>query len=222
MLIGISPENTVFYLIINGNLVIPQTETYLFIVQRPETLQVTCVFWVVLMGILSSPVRSTSSLLMFTRVQRWSPQTPSQPQLWNLLWLPYGSTQFAKVVPLLCSWKSMFLWQVGTNSWTESPLVGEAKFIFQIVFFKGQMLAMDSLYRLNTISLAPQLSMQEVTVVWGEDVVVVSSNVPCLVVCGTCFSWLMSLSTSFKCLHFSAKPAKWVESGKVGKLGYVC
>ena len=54
---------------------------------------------------------------------------------------------------LLFSRKYMFRWEVGTKSWTEHPLV--AGRIHQIVSFKGQMLAMDSLMKLNTISLAP-------------------------------------------------------------------
>ncbi|XP_037417139.1 uncharacterized protein LOC119280375 [Triticum dicoccoides] len=118
---------------------------------------------------------------------------------------------------LLCSRKSMFLWKVGTTSWTESPFVGEAKFIYQIVLFKGQMFAMDSLYRLNTISLAPQLGMQEVTVLWREDVVVGSSNVPWLVVCGDMLLMVDVVEYFFQVfrLDFSAKPAKWVKLEKL-------
>ncbi|KAL6606506.1 hypothetical protein ACP70R_042159 [Stipagrostis hirtigluma subsp. patula] len=128
---------------------------------------------------------------------------------------------------LLCSRSSMFQWQVGTNSWFEHPLNGER--ILQIVFFKGEMFAMDFLERLHVIRLAPQLSVQEVAVVWGDDMVVGLNFKPWLVVCSDML-FLVDLSASvdalsgisgtFKVfrLDFSVEPAKWV---KVDNLGNV-
>ena len=83
---------------------------------------------------------------------------------------------------LLFSRKSVFQWQVGANYWTEHPLVAEC--IRQIVSFKGQMFAMNSHQKLNIISLAPQLDMQELPVVWGEDMVAGLCKRSWLVVCG--------------------------------------
>uniref|UniRef100_A0A0A8YQA2 KIB1-4 beta-propeller domain-containing protein n=1 Tax=Arundo donax TaxID=35708 RepID=A0A0A8YQA2_ARUDO len=126
---------------------------------------------------------------------------------------------------LLCSRSSMFQWQVGTNSWLEHPFDGER--ILQIVFFKDEMFAMDFLERLHRIRLAPQLSVQEVAVVWGEDMVVGLNFKPWLVVCGDMLL-LVDLSVSidvvsgfsgtFKVfrLDFSVEPAKWVKVENLG------
>ncbi|KQK19704.1 hypothetical protein BRADI_1g49930v3 [Brachypodium distachyon] len=126
---------------------------------------------------------------------------------------------------LLCSRTSMFQWKVRTNSWTEYPFVApstssfkyDGRSILQIVFFKGQMFAMDSLHRLNTISLEPQLSMREVVVPWGNDVVFKYD--PWLVVCGDMLLMviLTLLNHPFHVLRldFSAEPAKWVMMEKL-------
>uniref|UniRef100_A0ACD5TXL4 Uncharacterized protein n=1 Tax=Avena sativa TaxID=4498 RepID=A0ACD5TXL4_AVESA len=124
----------------------------------------------------------------------------------------------------LLSKTSIFQWQVGANSWTEQPLVGEP--ILQIVFFKGQMFAMDFLQRLHTICIVPQLSIQEVAVVWEEGMIVGLYSKPWLVVCGDMLL-LVDLAVSrdllfgflgtfrvFR-LDFSYEPAKWVKMEKL-------
>ncbi|KAE8769395.1 Dynamin-2A [Hordeum vulgare] len=118
---------------------------------------------------------------------------------------------------ILFSRMSMLQWQVGTNFWTEHPLDGEL--IHQIVFFKGHMFAMDFVQRLHTIRIAPELSTQEVTVMWEESMLVGLHSKPWLVVCGDMLL-LVDLSVSMDqlfgfpgtfqvfCLNFSVEPAK--------------
>uniref|UniRef100_A0ACD5W7E4 Uncharacterized protein n=1 Tax=Avena sativa TaxID=4498 RepID=A0ACD5W7E4_AVESA len=124
----------------------------------------------------------------------------------------------------LLSKTSIFQWQVGANSWTEQPLVGEA--ILQIVFFKGQMFAMDFVQRLHTISIEPQLSIQEVAIVWEEGMLVRVHTKPWLVVCGdmlllvdfsVSMGLLFGLPGTFRVfrLDFSDEPAKWVKMEKL-------
>ncbi|KAF7106412.1 hypothetical protein CFC21_107146 [Triticum aestivum] len=121
---------------------------------------------------------------------------------------------------LLFSRKSMFRWQVGTKSWTDHPFV--AARIHQIVSFKGQILAMDYLLKLNTISLAPRLGMPEVPLVWGEDMTAGLLKKSWLVVCG---DMLLKVDLSIHDLKFcfqayrldlSVKPAKWAKLEKLG------
>jgi len=66
-----------------------------------------------------------------------------------------------------CTQRSLLDWPVGSNSWSELQL--NDSWIGQIVEFKGQFIAMDFRYRLYTLSLAPQLSLQEITTVWWDD-----------------------------------------------------
>uniref|UniRef100_A0A453AWN2 F-box domain-containing protein n=1 Tax=Aegilops tauschii subsp. strangulata TaxID=200361 RepID=A0A453AWN2_AEGTS len=122
---------------------------------------------------------------------------------------------------LLFSKSSMFQWRVGTNSWTEYPFVSEQLFL-QIVLFKGQMFAMGLTHTLKTISLAPQPSVQEVDVVWGEDLVVGLNYDPWLVVCGDMLLMVdlvddLISNGTFQVLHFdsSAEPAKWTKMEKL-------
>ncbi|EMS56041.1 hypothetical protein TRIUR3_31500 [Triticum urartu] len=122
---------------------------------------------------------------------------------------------------LLFSKSFIFQWQVGTDSWTEHPLVSE-HFLSQIVLFKGQMFAIDFPRMLKTISLAPQLSVQEVDVVWGEDIVAGLNYDPWLVVCGDMLlmvdlvDGLISNGT-FQVFRFdfSAERAKWTKMEKL-------
>ncbi|VAI68828.1 unnamed protein product [Triticum turgidum subsp. durum] len=125
---------------------------------------------------------------------------------------------------ILFSRISMLQWQVGTNSWTEHPHVGEL--IHQIVLFKGQMFAMDFVQRLHTIHIAPELSMQEVAVMWEQSMLVGLHSKPWLVVCGDMLL-LVDLSVSMDQLFgfpgtfqvfrldFSVEPAKWVKMDKL-------
>ncbi|KAG2603793.1 hypothetical protein PVAP13_4NG012300 [Panicum virgatum] len=126
----------------------------------------------------------------------------------------------------LCSTRScMFQWQVGTSSWVEHPL--DCGRILQIVLFKGEMFAMDFHDKLHRIRLAPQITMQEVPVVQGEDMVAGLKVKPWLVVCGDTLL-LVELSVSrnaffdysatFKAfrLNSSVEPAKWVKVDNLG------
>jgi len=83
---------------------------------------------------------------------------------------------------LLFSRASMFEWQVGTNSWSVHPLALDHECIHQIVFFKGHILVIDTLRRLNTVQLTPQFSMQEVAIMW-RSLQTLPLN-PWLVACG--------------------------------------
>ncbi|VAH43149.1 unnamed protein product [Triticum turgidum subsp. durum] len=122
---------------------------------------------------------------------------------------------------LLFSNLFIFQWQVGTNSWTEYPLVSE-HFLIQIVLFKGQMFAIDFPQTLKTISLAPQPNVQEVDVVWGEDIVVGLNYDPWLVVCGDMLLMVdlvddLISNGTFQVFRFdsSAEPAKWTKMEKL-------
>ncbi|XP_004966597.1 uncharacterized protein LOC101778796 [Setaria italica] len=128
---------------------------------------------------------------------------------------------------LLFSRSSMFQWQVGTSSWLEHTL--DCERILQIVFFKGDMFAMDFLDRLHRIRLAHQLTVQEVPAVWEEDTVagLIKINKPWLVVCGdmlllvelsACRNAFFGYSATFKVfrLNFSVEPAKWVKVDNLG------
>ncbi|VAI39954.1 unnamed protein product [Triticum turgidum subsp. durum] len=88
---------------------------------------------------------------------------------------------------LLFSRASMFEWQVGTNSWSEHPLDLGRERIYQIVFFKGDIFAIDALMRLHAIHLTPRLNSG------GLD------------------------GSSFKVfrLDFTVEPAKWVKVEKL-------
>jgi len=102
--------------------------------------------------------------------------------------------------------------------------------IFQIVFFKGEMFAMDDLDGLYTIFFAPRLNIHEVEIVWTEyqredNVEGHYVNVMYwLVVCGDMFL-NVDLSTSYDRssaffrvfrLDFSTIPAKWVKVENLG------
>ncbi|KAI5010063.1 hypothetical protein ZWY2020_012200 [Hordeum vulgare] len=114
---------------------------------------------------------------------------------------------------ILFSRMSMLQWQVGTNFWTEHPLDGEI--IHQIVFFKGEMFVMDFIQRLHTICIAPELSTQEVAVMWEESMLVGLHSKPWLVVCA--WNQLFGFPGTFQvfCLNFSVEPAKWVKMDKL-------
>ncbi|KAF8723520.1 hypothetical protein HU200_021467 [Digitaria exilis] len=120
---------------------------------------------------------------------------------------------------LFCSKSSMFLWQVGSNSWSEHPL--DVQDILQIVLFKGEMIAMDLLGRFHRMRLVPQLSVQQVAVMW-EDMVLGQSYKQWLVVCGDMLLLvdlpisidpISGFCVTFKVLSldFSVEPAKWVK-----------
>ncbi|KAM0921410.1 hypothetical protein ACQ4PT_006885 [Festuca glaucescens] len=148
-------------------------------------------------------------------------QSDGNSLIYGLLVAPLSSPNSHLI---LFSKTSILQWQVGTNSWTEYPLVGEP--ILQVVFFKGQVFAMDFVQRLHTIHIVPQLSIQEVAVVWEEGMLVGLHSKPWLVVCGDMLL-LVDLSVSMDLLFgfpgtfqifrldFSDEPAKWVKMQKL-------
>jgi len=126
---------------------------------------------------------------------------------------------------LFCSRSSMFQWQVGSNFWSEHPLGVQC--IVQIVSFKGEIFAIDFLERLHRVQLEPQLSTQEVAVVWDADMFLGLWNAPWLVVCGDMlllvdfsvsinqFSGIAGTFNVFR-LDFQVEPAKWVKVDDLG------
>jgi hypothetical protein len=73
MLVGLSgmvKSRTTLYLTTNGSFVIPQRQTYPFVVHHPDIDQIICAIWAAHMGISYYHVGSTVSLLMYTLVLR--------------------------------------------------------------------------------------------------------------------------------------------------------
>uniref|UniRef100_N1QSX2 KIB1-4 beta-propeller domain-containing protein n=1 Tax=Aegilops tauschii TaxID=37682 RepID=N1QSX2_AEGTA len=127
---------------------------------------------------------------------------------------------------LLCSNTSMFQWKSGTPSWVEQPFASGGARILQIVFFKGQMFAIDFLQRIHIMQFLPQLAMHEVAAVRGEDMVIGLHFKPWLVVCGerlllvdlsVVSDELYGIHGKFQGFHLdlSTEPAKWVEIEKL-------
>jgi len=121
-----------------------------------------------------------------------------------------------------CTQRSLLDWPVGSNSWSELQLNDSR--IEQIVEFKGQFIAMDFRYSLYTLSLAPQLSLQEITTVWWDDMDECPFLRPWLVVCGDMLlivdhyiSLLFGAPVNYRAyrLDMSTEPAIWVEAGKL-------
>lgn len=86
---------------------------------------------------------------------------------------------------LLFSKITMYEWKIGTgNSWSEHHLGLDGERLEQIVFFKGDMFAIDIVGSVFILHFGPQLSTQRVTAasVWGMAISCVVR--PWLVVCG--------------------------------------
>ncbi|KAK8454655.1 hypothetical protein SEVIR_4G010200v4 [Setaria viridis] len=121
--------------------------------------------------------------------------------------------------------RSLLDWPVGSHSWSELQLNDSR--IEQIVEFNGQFIAMDEVCRLYSLSLAPQLDLQEITTVWWDDMDECPFLRPWLVVCGDMllivgyhFHYISLLSgalASYKAYHLdmSTEPATWVEAAKL-------
>jgi hypothetical protein len=122
-----------------------------------------------------------------------------------------------------CTQHSLLDWPVGSHSWSELQL--DDSRIEQIVEFNGQFIAMDFRYRLYTLSLAPQLGLQEITTVWWDGMNECPFQRPWLVVCGDMLlivDYYINLFTagapvSYKAyrLDMSSEPATWVEAAKL-------
>lgn len=125
---------------------------------------------------------------------------------------------------LVCTKFSLIQWQVGSHTWSEQLLPG--RIILFVVVFKGEIFAMDS-ESLFTVRLAPQLSVQDVTSLWGASKIMGVHYRPWLVVCGDmllCILMVISYSVSCPeplvvfeafCLDLSAEPAKLVKVEKL-------
>ncbi|WVZ82893.1 hypothetical protein U9M48_030100 [Paspalum notatum var. saurae] len=123
----------------------------------------------------------------------------------------------------LLSASSIFQWKVGSNSWVEHCLIVER--ILQIVFFKGEMYAVDDGHGIHIIRLAPQPSIHEVKLdlkeYLGEDIMCDLSN--WLMVCGgmLLFVNLYTMPDDFATfrvfrLDVSIEPAKCVKVENMG------
>ncbi|KAJ1257612.1 hypothetical protein BS78_10G009300 [Paspalum vaginatum] len=118
---------------------------------------------------------------------------------------------------------SLLDWPVESDSWSELQ-VDDAR-IEQIVEFKGQFIATDGYYRLYTLSLAPQLGLQEIATVWWDGMKECPFLRPWIVVCGDMLLMVdhyMTLSFDgapviYKAYHLdmSTVPAVWVEVKKL-------
>ncbi|KAM3279993.1 hypothetical protein ACQJBY_047031 [Aegilops geniculata] len=112
--------------------------------------------------------------------------------------------------------------KVGKNFWSEHTLNLDDELIYQIVFFKGDILVVDAVLRLHTIHLTPQFSMQKIAI--KKEFVPMNSW---LVVCG---DMLLMIEQDFSSgglggssdaffrvfrLNFSVEPAKWVKLEKL-------
>ena len=91
--------------------------------------------------------------------------------------------------------------------------------------FNGQFITRDNYHRLYTLSLAPQLGLQEIATVWLDDIHGYPYTQPSLVVCSGMLlivHYSLSLASSgapvnYKayCLDMSTEPATWVEVVKL-------
>ncbi|KAI4986530.1 hypothetical protein ZWY2020_019160 [Hordeum vulgare] len=117
---------------------------------------------------------------------------------------------------LLFSRESMFEWQVGTHSWSEHTLTLDYELIYQIVFFKGDIIVVENPLRLHTVHLTPQFSMQELEIK-KEFAPINSWLVACddmLLMVDQTYSGESAIFRVFR-LNFSVKPAKWVKLDKL-------
>ncbi|XP_066369138.1 uncharacterized protein [Miscanthus floridulus] len=95
----------------------------------------------------------------------------------------------------------------------------------KIVEFNGQFIAMDNYHRLYTLSLAPQLGLQEIATVWLDNMLGCPYAQPWLVVCSGMLlivDYYFSSTSSgapvnYKAylLDMSTEPATWVEVVKL-------
>ncbi|KAG2632935.1 uncharacterized protein LOC120659824 [Panicum virgatum] len=114
---------------------------------------------------------------------------------------------------------SLLDWPVGSDSWSELQL--DNSWIEQIVEFNGQFIAMDSRYRLYTLSLAPHLGLQEIATVRWDGTGECPYLSPSIVLCGDMLLMVDHKITlrsggapvKYKAhrLDMSTVPASWVE-----------
>ncbi|XP_047052003.1 uncharacterized protein LOC124657504 [Lolium rigidum] len=129
---------------------------------------------------------------------------------------------------LLFTKGTMYQWQIGTDSWSEQRLGLDGECFEQIVFFKGDMFAVDILASVFIIHFGPQLSTQRVQVEWNMAIIGCVVR-PWLVVCGDMIlvvsfplnfgqsKGMSDLSGTFHVFRFdlSVQPAQLVEMEKL-------
>ncbi|KAF0902465.1 hypothetical protein E2562_016289 [Oryza meyeriana var. granulata] len=105
---------------------------------------------------------------------------------------------------------SLFAWRVGSNSWSQYPCSPISSSLEQFVSFKGQVFALEY-PQLYTVHLEPQLSMEEVQVVWSVEMAEPELCEPWLVVCDDMLLLLASSTGEAFRLDLSSQPAMWVK-----------
>jgi hypothetical protein len=123
--------------------------------------------------------------------------------------------------PYSCQY-SLLDWQVGSDSWSELRLK-DAR-IDQIVDLNGQLIAMDYHQKLYTLSLAPNLGLEEIATKWWDGMTECPFLRPWLVVCGNLLLMVdhyVSLSLGapviYKAyrLNMLTNPTSWLEVEKL-------
>lgn len=81
---------------------------------------------------------------------------------------------------LLCDKQSLFLWQVGSNSWKECSFEQHHFFIISVMAFKDNIFVLSSSETLYSLQFSPSFGMKEFIVQWGGEssgwAVVIGSN----------------------------------------------
>uniref|UniRef100_A0A0E0A460 F-box domain-containing protein n=1 Tax=Oryza glumipatula TaxID=40148 RepID=A0A0E0A460_9ORYZ len=105
---------------------------------------------------------------------------------------------------------SLFAWRVGSDHWSQCSCPPNSKALEQFVPFKGQLYALEY-QQLYTVKLEPQLSLEEVQVVWSVEMSEPDLCEPSLVVCDDMLILLAaSIGEAFR-LDLSSQPAMWVK-----------
>lgn len=140
--------------------------------------------------------------------------SPPPCPMTNITFLNYSTLTAPPTSPnshlLISTQYSLFAWRVGNHSWLQCPYSDGQNPIAQIVTFKGQVFAREN-QKLYTVRLEPQLSMQELAVVWGDNMAEPRLSSPRLVVRGDMLLLLAGRREAFR-LDLSAEPAKWVRA----------
>nr|BAD67760.1 hypothetical protein [Oryza sativa Japonica Group]BAD67900.1 hypothetical protein [Oryza sativa Japonica Group] len=105
---------------------------------------------------------------------------------------------------------SLFAWRVGSDHWSQCSCPPNSKALEQFVPFKGQLYALEY-QQLYTVKLEPQLSLEEVQVVWSVEMSEPDLCEPSLVVCDDMLILLAASIGEAFCLDLSSQPAMWVK-----------
>jgi len=131
--------------------------------------------------------RSCLIVDVFTGAKVLSPQLPFTNNTYlycGMLTTPLASpnSHLLVCVQLERGGQCLLDWLIGSDSWSKLQLNLNYA-VVQIVEFNGQFIAMDTHPRLYTLSLAPQLGLQEIATVWLDDIHGYAYTQPSLVVC---------------------------------------